>query len=84
MWSAQVPELAHLGDGAPGGGRSPVFVFEDGRQLAFPYSAHRDIAQAGAGRFSHWDERLFFSTSDNSNPNRNGRAYRFIYPAETA
>ena len=85
MWSAQVPDLVHLGDAAPDrNGRSPVFVFEDGRQLAFPYSAHRDIARAGAGRFSHWDERLFFSTSDNSNPNRNGRAYRLIYPAETA
>ena len=83
MWSVSMPDLFHLADNAPTAkGRSPVFVFEDGEQLTLPHSIHDDIANYGAGRFSHWGDAVYFSTSDNTNPNENGRVYRLIYPAE--
>ena len=83
MWQISAPQLCRLADNthAPAGQhRSPVFVFEDDRQLAFPHSPHDDIRRRGCGRFSHWGDRIYFSTSDGSDPNRNGRLYRLIYP----
>ena len=54
---------------------SSLVVLEDGRPLGPSHSLHTAIAGGGAGRFSHWGGRLLFSTSDNSDPRRNGRAY---------
>ncbi len=80
MWAALAPELAHMADNAPGREfKSPVYVFEDGRQLAFPHSLHDDIARVGKGRFSHWGDAVYFATSDNTDPNANGRRYRLVY-----
>jgi 2-polyprenyl-6-hydroxyphenyl methylase/3-demethylubiquinone-9 3-methyltransferase len=87
MWQIPAPHLSALADsdGDPGGQhRSPVFVFEDDRQLALPHSLHDDIARRGAGRFSHWGDYIYFSTSDGSDPNRNGRLYRLVYPRAAA
>jgi hypothetical protein len=57
--------------------RSPLQLFEDGRPLGPAHSLHALIRGEGHGRFSHWgpQQMLLFSTSDNSDPNRNGRAY---------
>ena len=79
-WSIPAPDLSDLADNVPGReGRSPVYLFEDRRQLGFPHSLHDDIARAGKGRFSHWGEAVYFSTSDGSNPNTNNRAYHLVY-----
>jgi 2-polyprenyl-6-hydroxyphenyl methylase/3-demethylubiquinone-9 3-methyltransferase len=83
MWQIFSPRLCQLADNArvsDGQRRSPVFVFEDDRQLALPHSFHDDIRRRGAGRFSHWGDGIYFSTSDGSDPNQNGRLYRLIYP----
>jgi Sulfotransferase family len=57
--------------------RSPLRLFEDGVPLGPAHSLHALIRNEGRGRFSHWgpQQMLLFSTSDNSDPNRNGRAY---------
>lgn len=55
--------------------RSPIVVVEDGRRLGPPHSVHGDIRAKGEGRFSHWNEDLYFSASDGSDPNTNGRVY---------
>jgi hypothetical protein len=56
--------------------QSPMILYEDGRPLGPPHSAHADISKFGLGRFSHWKNAGFiFSSSDNSNPNYNGRNY---------
>jgi 2-polyprenyl-3-methyl-5-hydroxy-6-metoxy-1,4-benzoquinol methylase len=79
MWQADIPHLASLADYPFGGERvSPVFIFEDGQQLPTPHSMHADIDGLGKGRFAHWGEHIFFSTSDNSDPNTNGRSYRLL------
>jgi SAM-dependent methyltransferase len=45
-----------------------------------PHSVHQAIRQTGGGRFSHWGYELYFSASDNSNPNSNGKRYRVALP----
>jgi pectate lyase len=50
-------------------------VFEDGRPLGPGHAPHEDVRRLGQGRFSHWGDRLYFSTSDNSDPRTNGRHY---------
>ena len=56
-------------------GRSRLKLFEDGRELPYPHSNHDDIRQVGAGRYSHWNDAVFLSSSDNSDPSKNGRRY---------
>jgi len=53
---------------------STLMLFEDGRALGPAHVAHADIA-AGGGRYSHWGKWLYFSTSDGSSPQSNGRVY---------
>jgi hypothetical protein len=48
---------------------------EDGTPLGPPHVIHATIAAQGGGRYSHWNRRLLFSTSDGSDPNANGRRY---------
>jgi hypothetical protein len=66
--------------------RSRLRLFEDGRPLAPPHSLHADIRSAGRGAYSHWSlgHFLLFSTSDNSDPNQNGRTYTFVLDPDSA
>lgn len=55
-------------------------VFEDGKELGPGDAMHADIRATGKGAYSHWDAKangfaVYFSTSDNSDPNTNGRTY---------
>ena len=44
-------------------------------------SPHHEIEKIGLGRYSHWkDMGILLSTSDNSDPNTNGRAYWAVLP----
>lgn len=58
--------------------RSPVWLYEDGRPLGPAHSPHRLIRTAGGGAFSHWQTGFYFSTSDGSDPNTNGRTYELV------
>jgi hypothetical protein len=60
--------------------RSPVVVCEDKSALGPGHSLIMDIAQAGAGRYVHYMGAIFFSASDNSDPNTNGRQYSIVLP----
>ena len=55
--------------------RSPLKLCEDGRLLGAAHVALQEITEAGKGRFTHWGDGVFFSASDNSDPNTNGRRY---------
>ncbi len=69
-WMMPAPDPAHW----------RVELFEDDRPLAPGGSLHVDIRERGKGAWSHWNfggvTRVLFSTSDNSDPNTNGRRYR--------
>ncbi len=74
-WVARLPAAAGRGDheGAPFG--SDLRLFESGRELGPAHSLHDDIKGEGGGRFSHYESSLWFSASDDSDPNTNGRTY---------
>jgi Macrocin-O-methyltransferase (TylF) len=61
--------------------RSRILVFENGVELGPGSTPHAAIRVAGAGRYSHWRDKLFFSTSDNSSPIQNARDYFVLIPA---
>ena len=60
-------------EGSPA--RSTLRLFEGSTELKPAHTLHDEIRQKGGGRFSHWGEGLYFSTSDGSDPRRNGRTY---------
>jgi hypothetical protein len=74
---AYLPELERLADKAGETG-SPLAICENHWVLGPAHASHRDIADRGRGHFSHWGNNLIFSTSDNSDPNTNGRSYLAI------
>lgn len=54
---------------------SHLRLYENGVPLGIAHAVHEDIRGVGRGRYSHWQGWVRFSTSDNSDPNRNGRSY---------
>ncbi|MEA2883158.1 MAG: hypothetical protein QOH32_2414 [Bradyrhizobium sp.] len=73
----------YLGDAPFAPTRSPMILYEDGKRQGPPHSSHEDISKLGLGRFSHWhDAGYIFSSSDNSDPNHNGRRYWAVLPKE--
>ncbi len=80
MWVVTVPDLESISDCIGHDERSPIFVFENGRQLASPHAAHDHIAWYGRGRFAHWNNSIYISATDNTNPNTNGRDYELFDP----
>jgi predicted O-methyltransferase YrrM len=64
---------------APDRAKWRVELFEDGKPLEPGEAVHVDIRERGMGAWSHWQfetlSQVLFSTSDNSDPNENGRKY---------
>ena len=56
-------------------GISSLKLFENGKELPYKHEFHDSIREVGFGRYSHFGNAIFFSTSDNSNPNNNKRIY---------
>lgn len=71
--------LRTMGDDEINPKRSSVRMFEQlsGHTLELlpAHSPHAQIRTVGSGRFSHWKQDLYFSSSDNTDPNENGRRY---------
>jgi lysophospholipase L1-like esterase len=59
---------------------SALNLFEDDKLLEPGHSQHEAIRQAGQGRFSHWGNEIYMSSSDNSDPRTNARVYKITYP----
>jgi hypothetical protein len=76
-WVAQVPLQAD-GDNPDEPKRSKVVLLEDGKPLGPAHTAHAAVRELGRGRYSHWQDYLLFSTRDNSDPRKNGRAYQAL------
>jgi hypothetical protein len=55
--------------------QSDLRFFEDGQELGPGHARHETIRNIGGGHYSCWSDRLYFSTSDGSDPNTNGRSY---------
>jgi len=75
-WIVPLPEsVAARVTSATGAAPDAAALFEDGRELGPGEALHDDIRRLGAGRYSVWGDTLYFSTGDNSDPERNGRRY---------
>jgi predicted O-methyltransferase YrrM len=80
-WTVHLPELRHLADSLETPRRSPLMLYENGVPFLEAHESHEYIRTKGGGFFSHWQDSLFFSTSDNSDPNTNGRRYNYtVFP----
>ncbi len=78
---ASAPGLDSLSDFGAEQTRSPFLLYENNTPLGPAHSWHDAIVKEGQGRFSHWkDIGFIFSTSDNTNPNNNGRRYWVARP----
>ncbi len=71
-------------DGLSNPAQSRLRVFESGVEIGPAHAVHQDIRLVGRGRFSHWnpngrtgEESLRFSSSDDTDPRTNGRAYSY-------
>jgi FkbM family methyltransferase len=78
-WSIGLPSLEELADDEQHPSRSSLILFEDENILQPAHALHEDIGALGKGRFSHWMSNLYFSTSDGSDPNTNGRKYIALF-----
>jgi SAM-dependent methyltransferase len=81
-WAAPLPALVgnanrYLANNADVCTRSPLVLYEDGVPLGPAHCLPARIRDEGGGRFAHWYESLLFSTSDDSDPNANGRSYAY-------
>jgi 2-polyprenyl-3-methyl-5-hydroxy-6-metoxy-1,4-benzoquinol methylase len=83
MWRWELSELGELADKADAPRRSPLFIFENGRQLPMPHSLHDEIAKFGNGRFSHWEDCVYFSPLSLTNPNAQRDSYAIVVPLDT-
>lgn len=77
---AKAPDLVtwhRLADTLENKTQSPLRLFENGKPLGPGHAFHAVVRETGKGAYSHWaaGHMLLFSTSDNSNPNTNGRTY---------
>jgi hypothetical protein len=62
---------------------SPVVLYEDGKPLGPAHSLLVDIARKGGGRYTHLKGvGIVFSSSDNTDPTKNGRHYSTTCPTE--
>jgi predicted O-methyltransferase YrrM len=57
------------------GNASPLELLENERLLGPAHAMHDNIRATGLGSYSHWRGGLYFSASDNSTPQTNGRRY---------
>src|SRR5262245_54669237 len=80
-YAAPAPSLGRFSDTEANLHRSKAVVCENKRRLGPAHSAHTDIATLGNGRFSHYQDQVVFSSSDNSDPNSNGRDYLIVLPS---
>ncbi|MEM4271129.1 MAG: hypothetical protein QXO70_03495, partial [Candidatus Pacearchaeota archaeon] len=67
----KLPQYFPLGDNVS---KSNLMLFENNTPLT-PHASHYKIRNEGKGFFSHWDEMLYFSSCDNSDPRTNNKLY---------
>lgn len=78
-WTIQLPESARLTDDEINTNKSTLVLLEDGFPFGIPYSHYDKIREGGGGLYSHWKDKLYFSTSNNTNPTTNGRSYSMMF-----
>ena len=76
-WAVKLPELIGLSDNLENPKRSTMMIYEDNIPMGFAHVPLHHIEIHGNSRYMHWNDKLYFSTTDNSDPNLNGREYTY-------
>jgi SAM-dependent methyltransferase len=76
-WTSDLPGLSGPANRQGEALQSSLLIYENGVPLRFPCSSRDETRSMGSCRFSYWKERVYFSSSDNSDPNSNGRVYEY-------
>lgn len=79
MWSGRISGDVDMFDDRDNPKRSSLILCEDGLPLAYAHSPLDATAAIGLGRYKHCEGTIYFATSDNSDPNVNGRIYSYYY-----
>lgn len=78
-WTLALPDMEFIADNDQNPKQSALLLFENDHLFSLPHSPHADIRAQGSGRYSHWKTNLFFSSSDGTDPNTNGRSYVAVF-----
>jgi radical SAM protein with 4Fe4S-binding SPASM domain len=78
-WWISLPKYAAQSDNIENPKRSKLVLLENGRPLWLSHTIHDTIRSLGSGCYSHWQDYLIFSTTDNSDPNTNGHRYEIAF-----
>ena len=77
-WVRALPvELREKMDNDSGPYQSHLRLLENDLELGPGHARHETIRKQGGGHYSFWSGLLYFSSSDGSDPNANGRSYTF-------
>ena len=68
-WHVAIPDYLNVSDNSDSPNRSSLVLIENDKPLFNNHSVHADVIKLGRGRYSHWNDELIFSSSDNTNPN---------------
>src|SRR5262249_28368327 len=74
------PELSGLSDTSERATHARAVICEGDHQIGPAHTLWLEITQKGFGRFSHYNDAVAFSSSDNTDPNSNGRQYKIVIP----
>ena len=81
-YKVSIPQLSDVAD-TERGLVSQTVVCEGDHRMGPAHTPIVEITQKGGGRFIHYHDTVFFSSSDNTDPNSNGRRYRIVIPGPT-
>lgn len=83
MWKTSVPSVWQAKNIKEFPSYPLLRMTENGILFGYQNAPHEGIRQFGEGRYSFWEDSLYFSTPDASDPNVNGRTYAvFIEPGK--
>lgn len=72
------PITRFMADSASDAQASRLILLENGKIIGKPHALHDAIRTSGLGNYSHWGNSLYFSASDCSDPQTNGRRYEIV------
>lgn len=75
-----VKNVGFLGDTTQAPQQSQLVLRENGKSIGPAHTQLATIQQTGRGRYLHWGNEIYFSSSDNTDPRTNGRQYSIAGP----
>lgn len=77
-YTMEIPKYSLISDKSTNINQSKLTLYENNVPFEQAHCVHDDIRKKGAGRYSHWNGALYFSTSDNTDPRKNGKTYKIV------